>query len=293
MIPMSYPEHGFPQTKFPFHQLVEIGDPMLVKAWMSANPEKVKGVINSFNEDDYTPIHKVEFAPSAHKVELIELLALAGANIDEPIYNGRTLLHALALQGQQAAVQKLLELGADVNHASNSHITPLHLSTFSGSLVVTQQLIEQGANVHALTDLSENMVHFAAESGHLHLVQLFWELGVDLHHKNAHNETPLHQAISSEHLSVAQFLIEHQASLNDRTDDGKNAIDLALQSHHQALTSYILGAKLSQDEALALDEVTKPLGLSGLSPGPLAPSKSSDPGQSQKDSSSLSTNNRL
>jgi len=86
------------------------------------------------------------------QVEAVEILANAGADVNEQLDNGITTLMLMAILGQADAVHVLLEAGADVNAANNADGgTALIFAVYGGSTETVSALIEAGADVN-MTD---------------------------------------------------------------------------------------------------------------------------------------------
>jgi ankyrin repeat protein len=119
-------------------------------------------------------------------VEMIRVLAKAGADVNKPIAMGTTNpLLAAAEFGQVEAVKTLLELGADVNYMSTTRWFPAAAVAFHDRDDVLAVLIEHGADINkAEPQYKKTALMTAAEKNAVRCVKLLLASGVDKHAKS-------------------------------------------------------------------------------------------------------------
>lgn len=96
---------------------------------------------NLENRFGQTPFHA---AVSKGRPEIVEALALAGADFDKPDIDGRTPLHIAVDSGHTAVVSFLLVNGAAVNKGDFFGLTPLARAVGAGRNEIAQLLVEYG-----------------------------------------------------------------------------------------------------------------------------------------------------
>lgn len=79
-------------------------------------------------------------------VDIVECLALAGADINFLPIEGNAPIHLAALSGNVELVNKLYELRADVNIRNSEGNTPLHRALYSDNEVMIRHLVGLGAD---------------------------------------------------------------------------------------------------------------------------------------------------
>lgn len=79
---------------------------------------------------------------------------------------GRTAMHWMAFNGNEAAVRELIISGADINGRVKTGSTPLHLAAYNGHAAVAKLLIEHGAKVNARTKAGITPLDWARRNGH-------------------------------------------------------------------------------------------------------------------------------
>lgn len=109
--------------------------------------------------------------------EVVSLLILAGAAVNQTLPTGATPLHYAVHEARSEVVNLLLLAGADVNQATADGATPLFAAAFQGHADVVKSLLEAGATVdRAMADGSTPLAA-ATDQGHLECAQLLSSYG--------------------------------------------------------------------------------------------------------------------
>ena len=126
---------------------------------------------------------------------------------------GRTLLHELALRGQQEPqagvpvpkslkaeklARSLLEAGANPNARDNAQYTPLHLAAARGDDALVRILLAKGADVHARTEAGDTALYIAAYWGQVKAARVLMEAGADVAAANNEGKTALSIAVQEQ-----------------------------------------------------------------------------------------------
>ena len=97
---------------------------------------------------------------------VVKLFVQAGMSVEvADDEHGVTALHIAAFWGRLEVVEFLVGAGADVNATNNDGDTALHLAAWEGHLEVVEFLVGAGADVNAADDDGDTALHLAARHG--------------------------------------------------------------------------------------------------------------------------------
>lgn len=119
---------------------------------------------------------------------------------------GRTRLHAAALEGRRDEAGALIAAGADINARDNAGSAPLHLAAGFGQRAVVDLLLTMGADVEARNAAGDTPLHAAAYWGQFGVVVQLVESGADPGARNKDGLTPLAVAEKQNRTEVAAYL---------------------------------------------------------------------------------------
>lgn len=232
------------------------GDLETLKKYLAT--DKAAAMLKVQDEEGYTALHR---AVERNHMDVVELLASSGADINARTNGNRTALHlaaglekpdmlswllakglkpeakltstkdsplAIACYRNRADnVRLLLDADADIN--DSKAIT----TAFSyGHSEICTLLVERGIDLSATDDYYRNTpLHVVASGGNMHLLTLLLKQdGVDLDARNKSGSTALHLAAYSGHTMLVEALIEAGANLEIENTDGLAAADVALKN---------------------------------------------------------------
>ncbi len=112
--------------------------------------------------------------------------------------------------GRLEIVQLLVEAGANVATPSRAGL-PLTMAVIRGNTEVVKFLVDKGANVNTADAQGAIPLVAAAESGHLEIVEFLVAKGADVNAKDRRGQTPLSIAIAGRHTEVMAHLRQHGA----------------------------------------------------------------------------------
>lgn len=119
---------------------------------------------------------------------------------------GRTRLHAAAMEGRRDEAGSLIAGGADINARDNAGAAPLHLAAGFGHRSVVELLLIMGADVNARNGAGDTPLHAAAYWGQLGAAIQLVESGADPGARNKDGLTPLGVAEKQNRAEVAAYL---------------------------------------------------------------------------------------
>ncbi|HPC94213.1 MAG TPA: ankyrin repeat domain-containing protein [Sedimentisphaerales bacterium] len=112
--------------------------------------------------------------------------------------------------GRLEVVQLLVEAGANVATPSRAGL-PLTMAVIRGNTEIVKFLVEKGANVNAADPQGVIPLVAAAENGYLDIVEFLVGKGADVNAKDRRGQTPLSIAMAGRHTEVMAYLREHGA----------------------------------------------------------------------------------
>ena len=107
-------------------------------------------------------------------IELVNLLLVNGASVNEKDSIGATALSEASLNGKTKIAKLLLEKGANVNSEDKDGWTPLHFASAAGHLDMVKLLIANGANVSAKANNPLNPKEFPPDVTSVKLASNFF-----------------------------------------------------------------------------------------------------------------------
>ncbi|CAH1111046.1 unnamed protein product [Psylliodes chrysocephalus] len=228
--------------------------------------------INDIDKEQNTALM---LAITAHKMDVVQYLVRAGANIVLKGTDGMTALHVSAKCGNLDACRILIEAGSSqrnyVNCQDDGGWTPLVWACENGFSEIADFLISKGADPK-LRDVEYNeALHWAAFSGCSHIVEMLVNRGCNVNTVNAHGETPLHIAAREDRYNCVIVLLARRAdvflvnknnetALNCVPEDGLSYNPIALNMRLQSL----LDTESRQYRIILSDDISK-----GREPNPV------------------------
>ncbi|KAK1296097.1 hypothetical protein QJS10_CPB15g01813 [Acorus calamus] len=138
-----------------------------------------------------------------------------------------SVFHTLAMSGQIALMDELLDRGADIDAVDKDGYTALHRAVIGKKEAVISHLLRKGANPHVSDHDGATPLHSAVQVGAMQTVKLLIKYKVDV---NVADEgwAPLHVAIQSRNRDIAKVLLVNGADKTRRNKDGKTPLDISL-----------------------------------------------------------------
>lgn len=143
--------------------------------------------------------------------EIVEALLRHGADANDTLLDGKSMLHVAVTNKNTSVVEVLLRHGAKVNAMESVGLRPLHElsgNTFPSVTEIAQLLISKGAYVDLPDFGGFTPLHTAASMGNEPLVKyLVKEAGANPYLKNNREFTPLKLASENGYTSVVEYLL--------------------------------------------------------------------------------------
>ncbi|MFD1901844.1 ankyrin repeat domain-containing protein [Enterococcus termitis] len=189
-------------------------------------------------------------AVSLGRLEDVERVLKAGAEISVTDALGRSPLMLAVQQNNLDIVKVLLAFGADVNQKDHTSLSPFICAAANGFDEIVHELLHAGADLASVNRFGGTALLPSSEKGYLKTVQLCLEAGVPVNHVNRLSWSALLEATilgngGFLYRDVIRELIWHQADSEQTDDTGKNALDYAKESANESLIAIIEKKKWS------------------------------------------------
>ncbi|KAK2600096.1 hypothetical protein QQS21_005182 [Conoideocrella luteorostrata] len=222
----------FSKKKSILHQLVVLGDELLLRGFFLAS-----------NEVDLVEINQVwtdimlNMAATCGELAVVKLLLENKANADQKSHTGMTALHYATQHNILQVAELLVEKGADIEAQDNTGLTPLHHAARSGMPSSITVLLEKGANIEAQDNTGLTSLHYAACSGMPSSITVLLEEGANIEAQGNAGLTPLHHAACSGLPRSIEVLLEKGANIEAQDNTGLTPL------HHAARSGMIKNIK--------------------------------------------------
>lgn len=200
-----------------------------------------------FNPEEFSRRGDTPMVYAARRgyVEMIRVLAKAGADVNKPVAMGHTNpLVAACEYGQVEVVKTLLELGADINYMTTTQWFPVSAVALHDRDDVLAILIEKGANLNVSSPkLKKTPLMVAADEDAVRCVQLLLANGVDKHAKSRDGWTAADFTYwSYDQDCVDSLKVLMEAGVGIRMKDAPWALQDMAENHSEKCLEYVLSS---------------------------------------------------
>lgn len=166
---------------------------------------------------------------AAKHPEVVALLEERHKDINEPGYNGETLLMLYAGSGRDADFARVAEKGGDIFKVDNAGKTLLMYAAEGGNTKIIDYLLNKGANIAAKDNAGRTALMYAAGSGRDAAARLIDD-GISFAAADNEGRTALMYAAGSGNVPMAEMLLEKGDDV-DKTDvKGRTALAYAAKN---------------------------------------------------------------
>ncbi|KAF7344743.1 Ankyrin repeat domain-containing protein [Mycena venus] len=147
-------------------------------------------------------------------LEMVQLLAHTGAEVNTPIREHGTPLAVAIEAGHDTIVRLLLENGADPNARSGRYSFALHAALAEKQEKIAQLLIDNGADVNLQDERGGTGLTMALWYSMENIVIQLLERGADVNACGGQYGFALHTALANKHEKIARLLVENGADVD-------------------------------------------------------------------------------
>ncbi len=186
------------------------------------------------SETAATPLMLLQMAIKEGQLDSVRTLIESGLDVNHPLEQEITPLHASVINNQENISAVLLQAGAKVDVMDpTTEATPLHLAALYGREGIAKLLIQKGADVNALMRFGLTPLLVATQFNQFQMVQLLLEKKANVNHADQEGFTALHFAAQNGDEVIAQLLIDHGAKVNlpDKTSQS-TPLAIAIKNNH-------------------------------------------------------------
>ena len=150
-----------------------------------------------------------------------------------------TALEHAVRNANREMVQLLLVAGAQVNARNGGGETVLMMLDSDATADLTWDLINAGADVNMKDDEKNTALMRAASLNNLEALKVLLEAGADINAKNDEGLTPLMQASAEGHVNIVRALVLAGCDINAVDEKGLNALSMARDSDRAAVVRFL------------------------------------------------------
>ncbi len=177
---------------------------------------------------NYTPLGTAVYAS---RTDSLRHLLAKGADPNADMQGGSTALGIAVARNSPTAVTFLLEAKADPNLGN-----PLMMAAQYDRTAIVKMLIAAGANIDVHDDQKRNPLHYAAINTSQELATLLLEKGADINQRDKSNGfSPLQWAIHYGRHQMVEFFLEKGADAEVKNNNGQTALQAARAGRNEAI----------------------------------------------------------
>jgi ankyrin repeat protein len=183
-------------------------DQLVAVDWLLLHGARVDAMMRREQETSLAIALKHGYFPIA------ERLLKAGANPNQRLANGDSLLLAAARRKNQAEVEFLLKAGAATGAVDQRGSTALAFVAHSGNLRIAEALLKAGVDPNRANNSGELPIQNAIQNGHLDMVKLLLDHGARTDSSDIHQRTLAHFVPVPRSEEIFRLLIAHGVLLD-------------------------------------------------------------------------------
>ncbi|MHC9543343.1 MAG: ankyrin repeat domain-containing protein [Vulcanimicrobiota bacterium] len=211
----------------PLHMAVEEYKKEMVEFLLTqgANPDMK-------DESGETPLH---LAADNDDIECVKMLIQHHANVNA---RDRCQSAPLLSSHKLEVIDCLISAGADINTRAEDGNTALYFAACRGDREIFDYLISRGADIEIININGKSALHGAVEKGHCYETGILLAHGLNINKGDNSGSTPLHHAVKAGNSYMAEFLISRGAWVDSEDEHGKTPLFLA---RDPGMADYLIG----------------------------------------------------
>lgn len=182
------------------------------------------------------------------RVDLIEKLSQAGADLGQVSHDAWTAAHAAIEANSAEVLEKLIVCKVDINLSKNDGLTPVAMAVDRGYLPLFKIL------TGVIKDLNKNessnlLVEIAAQKDRADFIPLFAEAKINLNQIGKDGLTPVMHATKFGYVNTVEAFRQAGVSLEQSNSEGETLLYLATQQGNKAMVEYFIQQKVNLNKA--------------------------------------------
>lgn len=208
---------------------------------MLATPHlRQAGLLRARDARDRTALY---LAARHGHLQALDMLLLAGADLEARLHDGTTPLLSAAHHGRTAVAARLIAAGADVRAPRKSGATPLYIAAQEGFVAIVSLLLDACAEVDTALKVGATPLYIAAQNGHAEAVALLLARGASPAVARGAGTTALHAACNEGHAAVVACLLAAGADkFRTRGAGGQDALCIAAYHGSRDVVALLLAS---------------------------------------------------
>lgn len=199
------------------------------------------------------PTYPLHIACKYGHLNIVKLLARAGASLEEYDEGGRTPLYITCANGQISIIDFLLGKGVPVDTVTRTHLeTPLHEACERGNVDVVDALLAHGAAIDKVSLTQGTLLHHACLYGHRVVVDMLLARGAQTDIPDDSGKTPLFGACLHD-VHLVSLLVTKGANVNATARNGDMPLYVACRAGHLKIAELLFahGARVAAQGIVA------------------------------------------
>lgn len=220
----------------------------LIKVVDSGNLEMLDAVLGKFanvEAEDMLGYTALQWAAARPSVEAVKKLLAAGAN---PNTRGTIIdiapMHLAASGGSVEVLEMLAEKGAEIEPTTTDGLTPIWRAAARGAGDAVNWFLERNAATDRIDHNGNSLLHLASAAGNPAVAAAIHKTAgaKDFITKRNHNgDTPFHLAVRGGAIEVASYLAEHGGANFDKGSADIDLVEFAVSRNAPELLSFLIG----------------------------------------------------
>ena len=141
-------------------------------------------------------------------------------------------MHSLDCNRMKIIIPFIKDINEKANYMSDNYehyngITLLHAAAVEGEIDIAQLLLDHGADINAVGESQEMPLHLAVKQGHSEIAEFLLQKGADPNARNENLQTPLHLAVKNNNPDMIEILLKHHADPNAKGEYGFTPLALS------------------------------------------------------------------
>lgn len=181
--------------------------------------------------------------PKDNFIQIAQILADAGADINAVNIYGATALHMSARHNKKEVVEFLLGLGADINILDQYKRNAIYEAVRCSNIDITKLLVTSGGDINNKDIYGDTILHTSVLYENHDIIKLLINLGIDVNSVNADKMNPIATIAGRNTISAVEtvkILFENKADINNIDIYGETALFKSINNTCPAVMLYLL-----------------------------------------------------